>query len=93
MKKCYYAKHNCYGVVGLSYDSIGWQVYRFTSKADRDNYVDAHKWDGCNQINAKIRAKNVSKILGTGWHKKSAIVDSFRDGLTGIDVDIIDLGW
>lgn len=77
-KRYYYAEHNPYGV-NLTYDSIGWTIYRFSSKRDRDTYVDENKWDGCNQINARIRAKNINKILGSSRNGGINVVDIWRE--------------
>lgn len=88
--KHFYCEHNDFGV-DLSYMSIGWRVYRFASKQDRDTFVDENKWDGCNQVNAKISAKNINKILGS--RGDIVVSESFRDLETGVKVEILGRAW
>jgi len=78
MVRHFYAEKNPYGV-NLSYASIGWQVLRFKSKKERDDYVDENKWQGCNQVVAKCSAKTAMKIIGTK-DKSRIIWDNEPDG-------------
>lgn len=62
MKRYFYAEYNRFGL-RLDYSSIGWKVLRFGSKAERESFLDENKWNGCNQVVATIKAKNIGKVV------------------------------
>lgn len=67
--KYFYAHHNGYGV-GTTYqrpdgtiDSLPGAIYRFASRADRDAFVAADRWDG-RYHREPVPAAAVRSIIG-----------------------------
>ncbi len=58
----FYAKKNRYGL-GLTRDSIGWQVARFTSREARDAYVANHRYNRQGNIQICLCSCKTKDIL------------------------------
>jgi len=63
MKKYWYVKYNKFGL-DLTLGSIGWRVYRFASKRERDNWLCDNDYNGCNHVAAFCKAADVPQFLG-----------------------------
>lgn len=62
MAKRYYAAHNPYGV-NLTYSSIGWTVYAFSTKAGRDAYLEEHSYNQSgNIVSEAIARRDISQV-------------------------------
>jgi hypothetical protein len=61
MKKHFYAAYNSYGT-NLTFDSPGWSVHTFNSKAKRDAWVDADRYPNSNATREAITRKKAKKI-------------------------------
>ena len=65
MTRHWYAEYNPYGL-GCSYDSIGWCLYAFDSRAQRDEWVagkNAPHWHG--DVARAVTAHNKDWHIGT----------------------------
>ena len=70
MKRMYYAEHCRWGV-NISYESMGggaFDFYAFDSKKKRDEWVEAHEWDGYpNRTAGNSTRKAVEHCCGKGF--------------------------
>ena len=74
MSKKWYAGHNDYGK-NCTYDSEGWQVFWFDTKAERDEYVSN------NGRNAEaISRRTAEQILGGLGKNEILIDDGYNNG-------------
>lgn len=65
----WYAEY-CPRGTGLSYSSLNGNAYTFFAfdrKADRDAWVEAHEYDGCEYVAAKTTYKTIRTVLGAGF--------------------------
>lgn len=58
----YYAKYNGFGT-NFSADSDGWDILVFSSKKERDAWLEKNYHNGCNRVAAVVLAKNINKYL------------------------------
>ena len=67
MKKSrrFYAAYNPYGV-HLTYGSIGWSVYAFSSKAGRDAYIEDNCYDRTGNVVCEAITKKEIKDITNG---------------------------
>lgn len=61
-RRYYYAAHNSYGV-NFTYDSPGWSVHAFESKAARKAWVDDDDYPNGNPTREPITAKTAYKLV------------------------------
>jgi hypothetical protein len=61
MSRKFYAAYNGYGT-SFTYDSDGWSVHVFRSKAERDAWIDADKYPNGNPTREPIDLVTAKKI-------------------------------
>lgn len=62
-KRHFYVAVNRFGL-NLSFESIGWEVLRFDSKKERNQYLEENGHDGNQYVAMTLKAKNLYKIFG-----------------------------
>jgi hypothetical protein len=71
--KHWYAAANNFGI-NYAYDSKGWEVFVFESKADRDRWVDEDEYPNGNPTREAISRDTARKIVGERvrlvWNEK-----------------------
>lgn len=78
--KKFYAQYCPYGI-NVSYASIGrnaYEFYAFDTKAERDTWVDTHKFDGSNYVASVVTRRVVEKVMGKLFRVES---NFYGDGL------------
>lgn len=63
----FYAGENRYGV-NLTMNSIGWTVYGFDTKKQRDEWIEEDEYSGCNRIRCTMPASIAYKQMRKQWH-------------------------
>jgi len=61
MSRQFYAAYNSYGT-NFTYESDGWSVHVFDSKANRDAWVDADEYPNGNPTRETVDLKTAKKI-------------------------------
>lgn len=59
----FYAIYNSFGL-NLSSDSIGWKIYSFDTKKERDEYLESNDYNGQNYVADKATVNYLRTTFG-----------------------------